>query len=372
MLLKRATPSPTAHRMSSAMKNLRPSRPNGYTIIELMVAITISLIVLVALVTLFARNSGERRAIERTNEQTEDGRYALQLMSDDLRNAGYLASFNPGTFAAPNPQLAPPAALPNPCATDVPTLNSAMVLPVQGYDNGTNAPACVADLRAGTDILVVRRASTCAVGTLGCDAQVGGDPYLQASGCASEFTAVTYYVLDTNVANLNLHTKDCVTPAALYQYRTHIYFVANDDQAGDGIPTLKRAELGFVNGALAFTVVPLVEGVENLQIEYGLDTGVPTTGSPVVYTADPNSYPVGVAPACTTATCYWGNTVEAKINLLTRDPTPTQGYTDTKVYTLGLTAGGVANTFGPFNDSYRRHVYYTVARLNNPASRNSP
>ncbi len=328
-----------------------------------MVAITISLIVLVALVTLFARTSGERRAIERANEQTEDGRYALQLMSDDLRNAGYLASFNPGSFAAPNPQLTIPTTLPNPCATDVP-LNSAIHLPIQGYDNGANAPACVTDLRAGTDILVVRRASTCAVGSAGCDAQVGGDAYLQASGCATEFTAGNYYVLDTNVANLNLHQKDCATAALLYQYRTNIYFVANDDQPGDGIPTLKRAELG----AGVFTIVPLVEGVENLQIEYGLDTGVPTTGSPAVDPADPNPYN-GCAPA--TCVSYWGNTVEAKINLLTRDPTATQGYTDTKTYTLGLTAAGVANTVGPFNDRYRRHLYYTVARLNNPADRNS-
>jgi type IV pilus assembly protein PilW len=332
----------------------------------MMVAITISLIVLVALVGLFVGNSRERRGIERANEQTDDGHYALQILGDDLRNAGYLGSFNPGTFAAPNSQLTVPAALPNACATDVPTLNSAMILPVQGYYNGTNAPGCLADLRAGTDILVVRRASTCAVGSAGCDPQVAADPYLQASGCATEFTAGNYYVLDTNVANLNLHQKDCVTAASLYQYRTNIYFVANDDQPGDGIPTLKRAELG----AGAFSIVPLVEGVENLQIEYGLDTSVPTTGSPAVYTADPNTYPVGAA--CATATCYWGNAVEAKINLLTRDLTATQGYTDTKTYTLGLNAAGAANTVGPFRDGYRRHVYYTVARLNNPAGRNSP
>ena len=347
------------------MKTARPSRSRGYTIIELMVAITISLIVLAGLVTLFAGNSRERHAIERANEQTEDGRYVLQLIGDDLRNAGYLASFNPGTFAGPNPQLTVPLTLPDPCATTVAALNSAMVLAVQGYDNGANAPGCVADLRAGTDILVVRRASTCAVGTAGCDPQVGGDAYLQASGCAGEFTAGNYYVLDTNLANLTLHQKDCVTAAPLNQYRVHIYFVANNDQAGDGIPTLKRAELG----AGAFTIVPLVEGVENLQIEYGLDTSVPTTGSAAVYTADPNTYN-GCAPA--TCVSNWGNTVEAKISLLTRDLTTTQGYIDAKTYTLGLTAAGAANTVGPFGDGYRRHVYYTAARLNNPAGRNSP
>src|SRR5207249_7634860 len=69
----------------------------------------------------------------------------------------------------PNAQLAIPATLPNACAVDVPTLTTAMAVPVQGYDQGANAPGCLADLRAGTDILVVRRASTCAVGAAGCE-----------------------------------------------------------------------------------------------------------------------------------------------------------------------------------------------------------
>ena len=351
--------------MSLTRKGQGAASTYGYTLVEMMVSIAIGLIVLAALVTLFAGNSRQRGEIERANAQTENGRYALQLLSEDLRDAGYLGSFNPGTVTGPNPQLTIPVTLPDACATDVPTLNSAMSLAVQGYYNGANAPGCLADVRAGTDILVVRRASTCAVGTAGCDPQVAGDAYLQASGCASEFTSGNYYVLNTSVISLNLHQKDCVTPALLYQFRTHIYFIANDDKPADGIPTLKRAELG----PGTFNIVPLVEGIENWQLEYGLDTNVPTTGSPAVYSADPNSY-----NGCTPAVCvsYWRNTVAVEINLLARNKTATQGYTDTKTYSLGLTAAGAPNVVGPFDDGYKRHMYSTVARLNNPASRNSP
>ena len=151
--------------MSATTKLKAPRHPRGYTIIEMMVAITISLIILAALVTLFAGNSRDRAQIALTNAQTENGRYALQIISDDLRDAGYFATFNPGTVAATNAQLIVPATLPDPCATDVPTLNNAVAIAVQGYDDGVNAPACLpADLQPGTDILVVRRASTCAVG----------------------------------------------------------------------------------------------------------------------------------------------------------------------------------------------------------------
>lgn len=356
--------------MPSAQRTQHPACARGYTLVEVMVSITIGLMVLGALVTLFAGNSRERAEVERANEQTENGRYALQLLGEDLRDAGYLATFNPGTVTGPNAQLAAvPAALPNACATDLPTLRSVIEIAVQGYDNGANVPACLTDVRAGTDILVVRRASTCSVGAGGCDPQVVGDVYLQASGCAAEFTAGTYFALDTNIPSLNLHTKDCVTVAPLYQYRTHIYFIANNDKAGDGVPTLKRAELGVVGGALTFTVVPLVEGIENLQLEYGLDTTVPTTGSPAVYTANPTTY-----NGCAGIPCVnnWQNTVAVQINLLARNQTVTQGYTDTKTYTLGLTAAGAANLVGPFNDGFKRHTYSTVARLYNPAGRNSP
>jgi type IV pilus assembly protein PilW len=342
----------------------------GYTIIELMIAITISLIILASLVAIFANNSRTRTEIERANQQTENGRYALQLISDDLHNAGYLAEFNPAL-------LPTPATKPDPCDTSVAGLNSALPIAVQGYDNGAGAPACLTDVRAGTDILVVRNASTCAVGSAGCDVTVANAAYFQASSCNNTTNATelasgnpaNYYVLDTNAASFTLHKKDCVTLANQYQYRTNIYFVANNDTAGDGIPTLKRAELGL--GGNSFSIVPLVEGVENLQIEYGLDTSVPTTGTPAVYTANPDSYN-GCAGTPSICVGYWQNTVAAKINVLTRNTTITQGYADAKVYTLGLKANGTVNTVGPFNDAYKRHTNESVVKLNNPAGRNSP
>jgi type IV pilus assembly protein PilW len=334
----------------------------GYTIIELMIASTISLIILAGLVSVFANNSRTRGEIERANQQTENGRYALQLITDDLHNAGYLAEFNPTP-------LVTPAGKPDPCDTTVAVLNGALPLAVQGYDNGATVPTCLSDVRAGTDILVVRHASTCAVGSTGCDANVVNDVYFQTSGCnsAAELASgnvATYYVLDKNAASFTLHKKDCVTVANVYQYRTHIYFVANNDQAGDGIPTLKRAELGVAT----FNIVPLVEGIENLQIEYGLDTTVPTTGSPAVYTADPDSY----VPCAASPTNCWRNTVAAKINVLARNTTTTPGYVDNKAYTLGLNFNGTANVVGPFNDAYKRHAYESAVKLNNPAGRNTP
>lgn len=335
----------------------------GFTLVELMIAITLSLILLAGLTTLFVNNSRSSSEIERANQQIENGRYAMQLLTDDLRNAGYLAEFNPAL-------LPTPVAKPDPCASDLATLTTALPLAVQAYDDGASIPTCLSDVKAGTDILVVRRASTCAVGDANCDPNVNGAPYFQASGCSgvtelSSSNVTDHYVLHTALANLNRHQKDCVTLSPVHQYRIHIYFIANNDKTGDGIPTLKRAELG----ATGFSIFPLAEGIENLQIEYGVDTVGGVTGTPAFFSADPDTY-----GACAGVLCmnYWRNTVTAKISLLARNTEKSSGYTDDKTYTLGLKADGTPNTFGPQNDAYKRHLYQSVARLNNTAGRNTP
>ncbi|MCY1290010.1 Type IV Pilus-assembly protein W [compost metagenome] len=349
----------------------RRTAQGGYTIIELMVAITLGLLIIAALTTIFVNSSQTRDEIERANEQTENGRYAMQLLTDDLRNAGYLAEFNPALLSLPT-------TTPNPCATALADLKAALPIAVQGNDNAASIPTCLSDVKAGTDIVVVRRASGCAVGTTDCDPLIAGAPYFQASGCTSPAelsspNVANYYGLDVDTTNLTLHQKDCNPPttpgtlAPLHQYRTHIYFIANNDKNGDGIPTLKRAELG----ASGFTIVPLVEGIENMQIEYGIETVTPTTGVASVFTADPASY-----GGCAGAVCigYWRNIVSAKLYLLARNKKQTMGYNDGKLKTfaMGMNADGTANTVGPFNDAYRRHAYTSLIRVNNTAGRNTP
>lgn len=347
--------------------NRRLAQQRGYTIVELMIAIALGLILVTGLTTIFVNNSRTGSEIERANQQIENGRYAMQVISDDLRNAGYLGEFNPFL-------LGTPAAKPDPCTTDVSLLKTALPIAIQGYDNDSPIPTCLTalltDLRGGTDILVVRRASTCAIGDTDCDANVNGATYFQASACSSptelsSTNIANYYVFDTDATKFILHQKDCATAAPVYRYRTHIYFIANNDKAGDGIPTLKRAELGVS----AFTIVPLVEGIQELQIEYGLDTTLPVAGTPAAFTADPDTY-----GSCTGVTCvgYWRNTVAAKISLLARNTQLSTGYQDNKTYTLGLKANGQENNFGPFNDGYKRHLYQSVVRLNNIAGRNAP
>jgi type IV pilus assembly protein PilW len=338
------------------------SRQIGFTIVELMIAMTLGLLILAGLTSVVVSNIQTRNEIERANQQIENGRYAMELLTDDLHNAGYLAEFDPGP-------LTTPATNPDPCLTTLAALSAALPIAVQGYDNPNTVPTCLSDVMTGTDILVIRHASTCAVGEANCEAEVSGVPYFQASACSnttelSSAAVTSYYALDTVTGNLTRHKKNCTTLATYRRYRTHIYFIASNDISGDGIPTLKRAELG----PTGFTIVPLVQGIQNLQIEYGIDT-TGATGTPAVFNAAPDSY-----NGCTGVTCvgYWRNTVAAKVNLLARNTTITVGYLDNKTYSLGLKTDGTANTVGPFNDAYKRHVYESVVLLKNVAGRITP
>lgn len=319
----------------------------GFSLIELMVSIALGLMILTALFIIFVGNIRARGEIEKASQQIENGRYAIQLLTEDLRLAGFYAEFDPSALASP-------AALPDVCSTAVNTLQTSFMLHVQGYNNSADTPGCVQDRKADTDIVVVRRASTCPAGTAGCQV-VAGASHFQSSLCSnpSELENPVYldhhFKISDATADLTLRKRDCTTAAPFYRYRTHVYYVANNNESGDGIPTLKRAELG----AAGFTIVPLVEGIENLQIEYGLDKTT-IDGAPDSYTAAPASVE------------EWRSVVTVKLGVLARNTEKTQGYTTAKTYTL------LSNAATTYADGYKRHAFQSTVRLNNPSGRRTP
>ncbi|MBA5606090.1 PilW family protein [Duganella sp. FT3S] len=345
----------------------------GFTLVEIMVAAVIGLMVLAAMTTMFVSNSQSQAEVEKSNRQIENGRYAVQLLSDELRNAGYYGEFDPTV-------LAKPAALPDPCSVVVADLQAALPLYVQGYDNvAAGQLNCVPDVRQGTDMIVVRHASSCLTSDPDCEVNSAGAPWFQASLCGnlSELgsgSSADFYALGATAADMTRHQRDCTatagsgTAAVVRYLEIHVYFIANSDNAGDGIPTLKRAEIVNNGGVLSVAIVPLAEGIENVQLEYGLDTN--SDGATDAYTPDPASY-----GGCATAACAinnWTNVVSAKVHVLARNIEPSGGYTDSKSYVLGRNADGTPNVVAASNDHYKRHAFDATVVLTNPAGRKAP
>lgn len=346
----------------------------GISMVELMIAMMLGLIILAGLATLFAGSSSARTEMERSSRQIENGRFAMELLGDDLRLAGFYGELNVKGITAT-------AALQDPCSLVVGDWARAIPVGVQGYDNGDGAPACMpADVKANTDILVVRRAGTCEAGTAGCDAAADGLPYVQVSKCSPENVGLaptgTPYKIGIrggtvvgqqtvagiiDLPNFNLNLRNCTTTAGIRRYYVRIYYISTNNGNGAGIPTLKRLDF---TGA-AFTVTPLVEGIEELNIEYGID--INGDGTPDDYNTDPTTF---TKVGCTTCNAYnnWFNVVTARVNLLARNIEASPGYTDTKTYTIGRNAAGAEVIVAPA-DGFRRHAYSGLVRVVNIAQR---
>jgi len=334
--------------MKANLRSYR-QRAGGFSLVELMVSLTIGLLLLTALATLLANSSRTQREVTLSAQQIENGRTAIDTMSEDVRHAGFWGYYGGS--------LTPPGALPDPCALDAPSLTAAMAVPVQGYNAPiATLPTCLpaANYVAGTDILVVRHASSLLAGPLS-----GNAMYVQANATN------TLVAPGSGTFNLTVRNGTGTNVAApIRAYETHIYFVSPcsvpagatctaTDDGGKPIPTLKRLELTLDGGGiLNMVTVPLVEGIENLQVDYGRDSdgdGSPDGGA---YIADP------------TTIVNWTQVMAVQLYVLARNTDASTNYTDNKTYQLGT-----AGTITPAATQYRRHVYTSVVRVKNPSER---
>ena len=365
-------------------------RQRGLTLIELMVSITIMLIIIAALLTLFLNVSNTQREMERVNRQIESGRLSIFVLENEVAHAGfwenYMPQFDDLTINGA-PENVPTGTPPDPClAYTVATWTDdykrqLLDIPVQSYET---VPASCTDLlknkKANTDILVVRHAETCLPGTPNCEADTAGKLYFQSSLCGTQKPSS----FDLSTAGFtNMLGKDCTTPTPKRKLIADIYYVRDyAETVGDGVPTLARSRFDLAGGTLAQQApVPLIEGVEGFRVELGLDTLGKTSAAanytvPIAW-ADPSNKstpsnrgdgsPDGNFVHCSAAAPCTAdqliNVAAVKLHVLARSNEVSPGHTDTRTYNLG------AATLGPFNDHYKRHAFATTVRLTNVTGR---
>jgi type IV pilus assembly protein PilW len=340
--------APSAARAAPPRAGCRGRRAaGGFSLIEFMVAVTLGLLLILGVTIFFVTTSRNFTEAQKSHRQIENGRYAMDLLSEELRHAGFY-----GEIASVG--VVPSGAPPDPCATDLATLATALPIAIQGVDGAGTKPTCVPERIAGTDVLVVRRAHTIAIPAA---SAASGGYYVQVGFCATQLPS-----FQLAQSGFNLMTKACdsATPAPVRQFHTSIYFLSPcslpsgatgtcaANPTAPAVPTLTRMDLG----PGGFALVPLVEGIENMQLEYGLDSSGDGAADSFV-----------VTPANTAAA--WASVVAVRIHLLSRNVESTPGYADTKTYQLGT---AVANAVTP-GGAYARHAYVELVRLVNPSQR---
>ena len=258
-------------------------RQRGMTLVELMVAVTLSLLISIALLTLFVNVTRSNNELSKTNIQIENGRFAIQFLQNDVSHAGYWGTYLPkfDNLAYASVPDDAPTAVPDPCKsfatwTAQDKLNM-LGVNIQVYDAvPTSCASVITNVQANTDILVVRHAETCSPGETNCEALDTSKAYFQSSLDADCAGATSYpaFVLGNSTAAFTLKTRNCTSVAPLRKLVSNIYYVRNYAvTAGDGIPTLMRSEFSVSGTAPAQVAgVPLIDGIEAFRVELGVDS----------------------------------------------------------------------------------------------------
>ena len=358
----------------------RIASQQGVSLVELMVSITLGLLLLAGLATMYVNSSQSNQELQKAGQQIENGRFAMATLAEDVRLAGFFGEFS---------ILPESTAVVDPCnVLSLASIEAGMALPIHTFRapdlatraDLTAAPACAAildnlNLVPGTDIIVVRRTHTqpLAVG----DTAELNRAYVQTTPEAMEMQ------VGTGAAITAASKADGVTPATLqkisgsaaniWRYRTHVYFVA-PCSIGSGaggvcaggdpqVPTLKRLELDLDGGGLlAMNMVPLVEGIELIKAEVGIDN-LPTAVNPQTFMPGDS---IVDAYSATPAIADFDDAISIKLFVLARNVDGSPGYNDTKTYLLGSAAPVVR---AAANDRFKRHVFAGETVLANLAGR---
>jgi type IV pilus assembly protein PilW len=314
-----------------------------------MVAIAISLFMTGALVALFVANSAARTELDRSSRQIENGRFAVDMLRDDIALAGYYGELAPGeveTFIEANPCATATA---NMGWSTTPTVQAPA--PIQGPNTSAPIPAIPAGWGCGTlnqktntGWLVVRRVRPEALLS---SAAAASTHYLQSNGCKTADTPFIFS-LGPGATNFTLKGVDCVAAPVIREYQSRLYFIADCGvcSPSDDTPTLKVREL--IGNQIVERII--ADGIEDLQFEFGLDT----SKDGVV-----DSY---VASAAATA---WTDVVAVRIRLIARTTEASPGYTDSKTYDRGDLFAAIPAPTG--KEAYKRRSFVAAVALPNVA-----
>ena len=288
------------------------NRQAGVSLIELMIAMVIGLILMLGVIQVFSASQSASRLSQGVARAQENGRFALDFLERDIRMAGHTgcvndqAHFIKGT-GLPRNNINVPTGGGSPLDFSVaiqgyeaPGTGPTNTLQVGSGTIPTGLPASISGLvpapMPGSDILVLRFFAPEAVPVTAINGQEltvdaarwarlteGGVASPTLFGIANCETA-DIFAGTTSAGKITGANVDFSRyapqpePTMVYRAESMVYYIGN----GANGPGLRRAR---ANSAGAYAInEELVEGIENLQLLYGLDT------TPVIAAATP---PVG-------------------------------------------------------------------------------
>jgi type IV pilus assembly protein PilW len=360
------------------------TRQKGLSLVELMVALVIGSILIAGAVYVYSQSRSTQRVSDTVARLQENGRYVLSIMEPDIQLAGYYGFSNsPGDiqFISGGSKAAPVAAAKlKPGGTDVESVandcdvNFAVnvLTTVDGRDKVAEFPyacdervAAAGDVRVDTDMLTIRRSSGPPLDGVG-----GPAVNNRLQLLVSRLSPDSMYLFkdgdlpDTPALQANLvQVRDLVVRS---------YYVSNDS-----LPDPEGTTAGYVAGIPSLRVISLTDGpsyddqelmrgVEDLQLQFGYDTGSYDGNADIDpgFDEDGNGIPDapnGIATRYVDpgAVPFGFQVVAVRVFILMRADQPEQGFVDTNSYVLG------SKTIPAPGDGFRRVLLSRTIQLRN-------
>ena len=336
------------------MRTLANKSQRGVTLIELMVSITVGLVLLSGIISIFISNKQAYALQESTNILNENARYALNQMQYHLRMGNHWGGVETVNTEVDAPLLALGVAT---TCTQSPIVSATGFV---GFEGTATSPLdCIpnADYQPNTDILIIRYGEPERTDVADMDPVT--DIFIRT---AIGRRAVIFQ--GTAIAGLSSDLYDIADPNPTqitnYHYQAVIYFIrrcaSQDlgtpgvcDAADDTTPTLARLILNR-------TTVPLIQedivaGVEQMQISYGiLDESV----NPPQIQYD-NATNISAAAA-------WNGVDNVQISVVVRGEKYAAAYTENRTFNM---YGGFPYTPAAGANHYRRKLFNFVVQVRN-------
>lgn len=313
---------------------LSPNTQSGLTLVELLIAMTLGIILTYGVTEIYINSKQTYRSQDGLARMQESARFALDFIARDIRSSGYVGCSNIKTITPSITVTTPSIA----AYTLANVLNGHQNLGSQSW--APSLPSGVNSVVDDTDVITATGGGHCST-PLTTDMSVVGDSIniATANGCGFSQNDVAIIAncssadifRITNVpggtgqlSHAGLAVAYATAAASeVLTYNSNTYFIRDD--ATSGIPSLFVLDNTQNTGGT--NPIALIEGVENMQIQYGIDTNADNV--PEVY-------------ADASGTTNWTQIVSLRITLLMRsvEETNAPAYTfsaggTTKTYTAG-------------------------------------
>ena len=329
---------------------------DGLSIVEFMVAMLLGTILIGGAITIYLASQRSYVESERSMQMSEGARFALMLITDSLRHAGFMGGIQ-GADVEEDTNLD----VVSTCTGDGDAYDLSIYLAAVKADADGDAYGCIDDAMPETDVLVVK-------GFLP-DPLYDADPNNPSAALNGQIDWPTglqadkTYVIsniergllidgaESTASQPDVSEGEPFAGALAWPYEYQIFYVRDPDPGNqNAVPTLARKVLVYDGANMVIETQDLVQGIERMRFRFGWDSdedGVIDTYGDLDDVPD------------------WSTVAFVEVFILARSDTFDVNYQNEKTYQLG------DETFDPndptFDDRFVRLLVSNAVTLRNPS-----